>query len=55
MANIDLLNLQPQQISKDLRGKFMLLYGLPKAGKTTLASELDKVLICGLIVSSLMQ
>ena len=47
MAKIDLLNLQPQQISKDLRGKFILLYGLPKVGKTTLASELDKVLICG--------
>ena len=30
MANIDLINLQPQQISKDLRGKFILLYGLPK-------------------------
>lgn len=45
MANIDLLNLQPQQISKDLKGKFVLLYGLPKSGKTTLASELDKVLI----------
>lgn len=30
MAKIDLLNLQPQQISRDLRGKFILLYGQPK-------------------------
>lgn len=44
---IDLLNLQPQQISRDLKGKFILCYSSPKAGKTTLASELDKVLICG--------
>ena len=47
MAKIDLLNLQPQQISRDLRGKFILLYGQPKVGKTTLAAELDHVLICG--------
>lgn len=47
MAKIDLLNLQPQQISRDLRGKYMLLFGPPKAGKTTLAAELDKSLICG--------
>ena len=42
---VDLLTLEPQKISKDLRGKFMLVYGLPKVGKTSLASQLDKVLI----------
>ena len=42
---VDLLTLEPQRISKDLKGKFMLLYGLPKVGKTTLASQLDKVFI----------
>lgn len=42
---INLLELEPQQISRDLRGKQVLLYGLPKAGKTTLASQIDKVLI----------
>jgi RecA-family ATPase len=35
---IDLLNLQPQKISKDLKGKTVLLYGNAKVGKTTLAS-----------------
>ena len=27
---IDLLNLEPTHISKNLKGKFILLYGLPK-------------------------
>lgn len=44
---IDLLNLQPQTISKNLRGKFIMLYGLPGVGKTTLASKFDKVIIAG--------
>ena len=43
---IDLLTLEPQQISKNLKGKFIFVYGQEKAGKTTLASELEKVLIC---------
>lgn len=42
---IDLLTLEPQQISRSLEGKFTLLYSQPKMGKTTLASEIDKVLI----------
>lgn len=28
--NIDLINLQPQVISKNLKGKFILVYGLPE-------------------------
>lgn len=35
---IDLLNLQPQMISKNLRGKYIMLYGLPGVGKTSLAA-----------------
>lgn len=35
---IDLLTLEPQKISKDLKGKFCLVYGNVKTGKTTLAS-----------------
>ena len=27
---IDLLNLEPKKISKDLKGKYILLYGQPK-------------------------
>lgn len=44
---IDLLNLQPQKISKNLRGKTLLIYGEPGCGKTTLASKFKNVLIAG--------
>lgn len=45
---IDLLNLKPQQISKNLRGKYIMLYGLPGVGKTSLAAQFENVLIAGL-------
>lgn len=44
---IDLLALEPQKISKNLKGKFCLFYGLPGVGKTSLASQFPKVLIAG--------
>lgn len=44
---IDLLSLEPQQISKNLRGKYIMLYGLPGVGKTSLAAQFEKVLIAG--------
>lgn len=47
MANIDLLALEPQQISRNLKGKFMMFYGLPGIGKTSLAAQFPKVLIAG--------
>lgn len=34
---VDLLTLQPSVISRDLKGKFICLYGIPKSGKTGLA------------------
>lgn len=42
---IDLMNLEPQKISRNLRGKFLLLYGQPGVGKTSLAAQFDQVLI----------
>ena len=42
---IDLMALEPQKISKDLKGKYILLYGEEKVGKTTIASKFPKVLI----------
>lgn len=42
---IDLLNLQPTKISRDLRGKYILIYGQPKIGKTTLAAHFPKNLL----------
>lgn len=42
---INLLDLKPSTISRNLKGKFMLIYGLPKVGKTTFASEIPGHLI----------
>ena len=42
---IDLLNLQPIKINKDLKGKYVLIYGMPKIGKTTLAAQFPKNLL----------
>ncbi len=45
MATIDILNLKPTVISRDLKGKYILIYGKPKCGKTTLASKFPKNLL----------
>lgn len=42
---IDLLSLEPTRISRNLKGKYMLFYGEPKSGKTTLLSKLPHSLI----------
>lgn len=42
---VDLLNLEPTKISRDLKGKYMLFYGLPKTGKTSLAVRFPKSLL----------
>lgn len=44
---IDILNIQPTVISRDLKGKFICIYGLPKVGKTSLACQFPKNLLCG--------
>lgn len=44
---IDLMNLEPQKISRNLKGKFSLFYGAAGCGKTTLASKFEKALILG--------
>ena len=30
MADIDIFNLEPSKISRDLKGKYILIYGQPK-------------------------
>lgn len=49
---IDLTALEPQQISRNLKGKFIFIYGEAKIGKTSLASELEKVLIASFEMGS---
>lgn len=46
MAN-SLLNIKPHEVSKDLRGYSIFLYGDPKTGKTTTASKFPKSLLLG--------
>ena len=43
---IDILNIQPNKVTKDLKGKYILIYGAPKIGKTTFcATQLPNVLL----------
>lgn len=44
---IDIFSIQPNQISRDLRSKFILLGGPPKIGKTEFCAQSDKALILG--------
>ena len=39
---IDLLDIQPHQVSRDLRGYSVFLYGEPKSGKTTIATKFPR-------------
>lgn len=45
MAAIDIFNIQPTQLCKDLRGRFVLLYGQPKSGKTSMSAMWPKPLL----------
>lgn len=47
MAICDLATLQPTVISRDLKGKYVCLYGEPGIGKTSLAASFPKNLILG--------
>lgn len=44
MAEIDIFSLEPSKISRDLKGKFLLVYGQPKTGKSTFGSQLPRAL-----------
>ncbi len=42
---INLLNIQPHKVSKDLSGYITFIYGPAKVGKTTLATQMPKALL----------
>ena len=44
MALPSIFDLEPSKISRDLKGKFILLYGQPKTGKSTFGSQLPRAL-----------
>lgn len=43
---IDILNIEPSVISRDLKGKYICIYGREKVGKTTFGSRLPRALFC---------
>ncbi len=45
MATIDIFAVQPHQVSRDLRGYSVFLYGGWKTGKTTIAAKFPKALL----------
>ena len=46
MAKIDLMQIQPTRLCKDLRGRFVEIFGREKAGKTSTAVMWPKPLLC---------
>ena len=46
MSDIDIFNLKPSVIDKSLRGKFLLIYGKSKCGKTSFAVQAPRTLTC---------
>lgn len=42
---LDLLNIKPHQVSRDLRGYSVFFYGEPKSGKTTIATKFPRHLL----------
>lgn len=42
---INLLNIQPNKVSRDLSGYITYIYGAPKTGKTTLATQMNGALL----------
>ena len=45
MSGLNLLDIQPHQVSKDLRGYSVFFYGDPKSGKTTIATKFPRHLL----------
>ncbi len=45
MSGIDLLDIAPHQVSRDLRGYSVFFYGEPKSGKTTIATKFPRHLL----------
>ena len=41
---INLLNIQPHKVSRDLSGFLVYIFGAGGTGKTTLASQMDRAL-----------
>lgn len=42
---INLLDIKPHKVSRDLSGYITFIYGAPKVGKTTLATQMEGALL----------
>lgn len=49
---VDIFNIEPSVISRDLKGKYLLLYGRPKVGKTSFAVQAPRALVCAFEVGT---
>ena len=52
MATIDIFSLEPSVISRDLKGKYIAIYGREKVGKTTFGARLPRALFCNFEVGT---
>ena len=52
MATIDIFSLEPSVISRDLKGKYIAIYGREKVGKSTFGSRLPRALFCNFEVGT---
>lgn len=52
MATIDIFNIEPSVISRDLKGKYIAIYGREKVGKTTFGAHLPRALFCNFEVGT---
>lgn len=52
MATIDIFNIQENVISRDLKGRFICIYGAEKVGKSTFGAKLPRPLFCNFEVGT---
>jgi hypothetical protein len=52
MATIDIFSLEPSVISRDLKGKYIAIYGREKVGKSTFGARLPRALFCNFEVGT---
>lgn len=48
MAKVSIMDIQPTRLCKDLRGRFVEIFGREKSGKTSTAVMWPKPLLCAL-------
>ena len=49
---INLLDIKPHKVSRDLSGYITYIYGAPKTGKTTLATQMNGALLLAFSIFS---